>query len=82
MLEAAAPFTRMVEEATLLRNLRMGALLDTIGSTVLGPKAPGALLQALTDLYVDFLVAIIQRSLTGESMKLGSGVATNICKLR
>ena len=36
-------------------------------------------LLALSALYVDFLVAITPRSLTGESMNFGNGVVTDIC---
>jgi len=82
MLAAAATFTRNPEEATLMRNLRLGTMVDTTGGTKLGQKVPGAILQVLTDLHVDFLIVVALRSLTGESMNFGSGVVTNICRLR
>jgi hypothetical protein len=48
MLDAAAAFTRTPEEATLMRNLRLGMMADTKGCTKMCQKVPGALLQALT----------------------------------
>jgi len=91
ILAVVAAFTRRsldsalspsVEGDTLLqfRNLRAGMLLDMRRATSLAQKLPRIDPQAITNRYVDILVAIGTYSLTRESMKNGSGVATNICR--
>jgi len=83
-LGATATITCHMEEATMLRDLKIGKLLDTTEGTIPDQshqKDPGIHMRILTD-YVEFLIAITLHSSTGESMNFGSGVVTNICSLR
>jgi len=91
ILAAAATFTRsslefnpIMEGATpqQLHNLRTGMLLYIMRGTIIVQKLPPIDLRAVLILYVDILVALALHSLTGESMNVGSGVVTNICRLQ
>jgi len=65
-----------------LHNLRTGMLLYIMRGTIIVQKLPPIDLRAVLILYVDILVALALHSLTGESMNVGSGVVTNICRLQ
>jgi hypothetical protein len=79
ILAAAATFTRILEPTILHLRLTIGTLLAMAKNMVISQKLQGGFLRAAITHFVDFLVAIGQCSLTGESMNFGSGVVTNIC---